>query len=180
MGKNIEVEIRTFISQKKYYELVKFFKKEGKFLAQEKQLTYYFDCPQDLRIQQSSSYAKVWLKSGQIHDDQRQEIEVKADRNKFNDLKKLFLTLGYKVEIAWDRTRNNFRWQGCDIAVDFTKGYGYILEIEKLATPKDKDKALNKINKLMQKLSLEITPKEEFKTKFEWYKKNWHKFVKIK
>jgi len=32
----------------------------------------------------------------------------------------------------------------------------------------------------MQKLDLEITSKEDFKTKFEWYKNNWHKFVKIK
>jgi len=130
MTKNIEVEVRTFISPKKYRALLLFLKKQSKFLGREKQLTYYFAGPQDLRIQQSSTYAKVWLKSGQIHDDQRQEIEVKTDRHKFNDLKKLFLTLGYKIEIAWDRMRHNFRWQGCDVAVDYTKGYGYILKLK--------------------------------------------------
>jgi uncharacterized protein YjbK len=41
-NKNIEVEIRSFISRSQYYNLLKFFKKQGKFLGQDRQIAYYF------------------------------------------------------------------------------------------------------------------------------------------
>ena len=40
---NIEVEIRSFISKERYEELLEFFKKEGKFISEDYQETYYFD-----------------------------------------------------------------------------------------------------------------------------------------
>ncbi len=180
MRKNVEVEIRSFINKQKYLDLIKFLKKKAKFLEQEKQLTYYFSGPADLRIQKSDNYAKVWLKGGKLHANAREEVEIKVDKKDFSKLKNLFLTLGYKIEIAWDRTRNNFEWQGCDIAVDFTRGYGYILEVEKLTTSNQAGKALGQVKDVFKRLKVLPTPKKDFETKFEWYKKNWKKFVKLK
>ena len=179
MKKNIEVEIRSFIDRQKYIDLIKFLKKKANFLGQEKQLTYYFSGPTDLRIQRSDLYAKVWLKKGRLHAETREEIEIKIDKKDFFKLRELFLTLGYKIEIAWDRTRNNFKWRGCDLAVDSTKGYGYILEIEKLASAAKKEIALTTIKSLQKELGVAPTAKEKFEKKFVWYKKNWKKFVKI-
>ena len=53
---NIEVEIRSFISPEKYQELLFFFHKEGKFLNEDEQETYYFDAEEDLRIQRNNTY----------------------------------------------------------------------------------------------------------------------------
>jgi len=72
---NIGVEIRSFISPEKYQELLTFFHKEGVFLHEDNQETFYFDAKQDLRIQRSNTYSKIWLKKGKLHDEHREEIE---------------------------------------------------------------------------------------------------------
>ena len=77
MKKNIEVEIRSLVTKNQYDNLFKFFKKEGKFLGEEKQISYYFSGEIDLRIQKSNKSAKIWLKKGKMHADSRKEIELK-------------------------------------------------------------------------------------------------------
>lgn len=62
----IEVEVRSFISKSKYNELLKFFKKGGKFVNEDYQETYYFDTKEDLRIQRNNFFSKIWLKKGRI------------------------------------------------------------------------------------------------------------------
>ena len=171
--KNIEVEIRSFVTKERYGELLDFFKKEGELVNEDYQETYYFDSKEDLRIQKNKFFAKIWMKKGEIHDDHREEIEIKFDKDKFDELEKLFLGLGYNVEIKWFRDRHAFKWQDLDIAVDYTKGYGYILELEKMSTEEDKEKTLESLKQKMKELNVELTPKDEFKKKYEDYKQNW-------
>ena len=57
--KNIEVEIRSFISPEQYGQLIDFFTSNGTFLSEDEQVTYYFDSKEDLRIQKNKFYAKV-------------------------------------------------------------------------------------------------------------------------
>lgn len=176
--KNIEAEIRSFIDEKKYRSLLKFFKKEAKFLGEEKQLTKYFSGEQDLRIQKSDKAAKIWLKKGKMHDDSREEIEVKLDLKEFENAQNIFEALGYEVKIQWLRKRNTFAWKGLKVMLDDTKGYGMIIEFEKMCKEKDKEKALESIRKKMLELGIGETPKTEFAKKFEFYEKNWKKLIK--
>ena len=74
---NIEVEIRSFISKEKYNELIEFFKKNAEFINEDYQETYYFDTKEDLRIQKNNYFSKIWMKKGKMHDEQREEIEIK-------------------------------------------------------------------------------------------------------
>ena len=180
MPNNIEVEVRSFVSARKYRDLLKLLKKEAKFLGQEKQLTYYLSGPADLRIQKSGDSAKVWLKKGKLHQNAREELEIKVPGRDFDKLKALFLALGYKIEIGWQRTRNNFQYKGFTLAVDFTKGYGYILEVEKMTAPKKKTETLKKIYQIFEKLGVSRSLKEEFEKKFARYKKNWRRYAAIK
>ena len=60
--KNIEVELRSFVTTEKYGELLDFFGKNAEFKGKDYQETYYFDCAEDLRIQKNDSYAKIWMK----------------------------------------------------------------------------------------------------------------------
>lgn len=177
MTKNIEVEIRSLITKQEYIKLNKVFKKTGKYLGTDKQVSYYFDGEQDLRIQQNTKYSKIWLKKGKLHDEQREEIEIKVAKNDFKLLEQLFATLGYMVQIKWFRTRNNYKWKDYSVALDFTKGYGYIFEIEKLCSEKDKGSIVAKIKSEFEKLGVKITPREVFEEKYNYYKKNWKKLV---
>ncbi|MCX6765548.1 MAG: CYTH domain-containing protein [Candidatus Moranbacteria bacterium] len=176
--RNIEVEIRSFISKEEYDELLKFFEERGKLISKDKQETYYFKGLWDLRIQKNNFYSKIWFKKGKIHDDFREEIEIKFDSGDFNELKKLFDALGYKVDIKWLRTRHTFRWQGITVTVDFTKGYGYIIELEKMTRRIEKEKVVKLLKGKLKMLSIRETPREVFEKKFQFYKKNWEKLAK--
>ncbi len=177
MNAQIEVEIRSFITKEKYEELLEFFRKEGEFLSEDCQETYYFDAKEDLRIQRNNFFSKIWLKKGKIHDESREEIEVKFDRNDFEKLERIFLALGFSVSVKWFRKRHSFKWQGIDVAVDFTKGYGYIIELEKMVSEEEKETTLELLKRKMEMLGIPLTPKEEFEKKYEYYRENWRRLV---
>lgn len=175
--KNIEVEARSFISKEQYERLKEYFQNNAQFVKEDKQETIYFDCDQDLRIQKNDFYAKIWLKKGSLHDDCREELEIKFDKNDFVNLEKLFEELGYKTEIKWYRKRLEFDWDDVKVCLDDTKGYGYIIELEKMANEDEKDKASEDLVERMKSLDVEIAPKEEFQRKFTEYKDNWRRLT---
>lgn len=196
--KTIEVEIRTFLTKDQYHQLIHFFTTHGQFLNEDEQVTYYFYSPHvdsppisqssidpspihpspDLRIQKNKFYSKVWLKKGKLHDEQREEIEIRLPVEDFDKLEKLFLSLGYSVSIQWFRHRHSFQWQGIDVAVDYTKGYGYILELEKMATEGEQEEVLHLLKEKLAELGIPETPKWEFEQKYQYYKENWWGLVK--
>ncbi len=57
--KNIEVEVRSLITEEQYKRLMERFKKEAVFVGEDEQVTYYFDSEQDLRIQKNNNFSKV-------------------------------------------------------------------------------------------------------------------------
>ena len=175
---DIEVEIKCFISKENYQRLLDFFKSNAEFINEDYQETYYFNSVEDLRIQRNNSFCKIVLKSGKIHDYHRKELEIKLDKNDFEKLEKLFNALGYEIEIKWFRKRNNFKWQYIDVSLDFTKGYGYILELEKMSNEENKEKNLLLLREKLKLLGVNETRKEEFDKIFENYKKNWKELTK--
>jgi len=175
--RNIECEIRSFVTEEQFKKLRAYFRKEAEFLGSDKSVTYYFNSPEDLRIQKNSTHSKVWLKKGKMHDNDREEIEIRCPKEDFEKLKSLFSALGYKVSVKWYRARNSFKWGDIDVALDFTKGYGYITELEKMASEEDKTETLEYLKSKMNKLGLIETPKEDFDKKYEYYKENWRELV---
>jgi len=170
---NIEVEIKSFITPEKYNELIEFFKKEGEFVNEDYQETYYFDCEEDIRIQKNNFFSKLVMKKGKVHDTDREETEIKFDKDDFEKLEKLFLSMGINVEIKWFRNRHAFKWQDIEVMVDYTKGYGHILELEKMSTEEGKESALAMLKQKLELLNIPLTPREEFEKKFKHYKENW-------
>ena len=114
----------------------------------------------------------VW-KSGKVHNHQREEIEIKFDKDDFSKSERLLKLLGFDVGIKWFRERTDFKWNDISISVDFTKGYGYILELEKMSSEQDKEKTEEYLKEILKSLNLELTPREEFEKKFKYYKENW-------
>ncbi len=174
---NIEVEIRSFITEVQYREFLEFFSKEWESLGEDYQETYYFDCPEDLRIQKNNTWAKIWLKKGKIHDEAREEIELQISKDDFEKSEKLFLALDYNVEIKWFRTRHTFFWKNITVTIDFTRGYGYIIEFEQLTDEENKEKSLAYLREKFSELEIEMTPKNVFDEKFQFYKENWKELI---
>ncbi|MBI2671885.1 CYTH domain-containing protein [Candidatus Woesearchaeota archaeon] len=175
--KNIEVEVRSLISEERYKELIEFFKKECEIIKEDKHETYYFDCEEDLRIYRTNSNSIVLLKKGKVHDYFREEIEIKFKREDFEELEKLFSNLGFNVAVKWFRKRLEFKWQDINVCLDYTKGYGYIIELEKMSDENEKETILNELKDKLKTLNIKITSKEEFNKKYEYYIKNWKKLV---
>ncbi len=174
---NIEAEIRSFISKDQFEILLDFFKQNAELSKDDYQETYYFDCDEDLRIQRNNYFSKIWMKKGRIHDDHREEIEIKFDKNEFENLEKLFISLGYNVEIKWFRKKYQFKWNEITVCLDFTRGYGYIIELEKMCTEEMKEQEFEDLKQKLLSLNVKITPKEEFQRKFKYYKENWKSLV---
>jgi predicted adenylyl cyclase CyaB len=174
---NIEVEVRSFIQKEKYRELLDYFKIQGKFVKEDCQETFYFDSKSDLRIQKNNFFSKIWLKKGKIHDECREELEIKFPKEDFEKLEKLFLSLGFNVKIKWFRTRHEFEWAGIKVCIDYTKGYGYIIELERMVSEDEKENALKELKKKMSELDIPITPREEFERKFKYYEENWRELT---
>ncbi|MBI3334358.1 CYTH domain-containing protein [Candidatus Pacearchaeota archaeon] len=175
----IEVEIRSFISEENYHKLLIFFQKEAIFINEDEQETHYFKTPgnHDIRIQQNKQFSKIWLKKGKLHDEQREEIEILCKHEQFPDLQKLFVALDFPVEIKWFRRRHSFKWQDIDVSLDYTKGYGYIIELEKLVSETEKDAALTELKEKMQKLQVPLTSREEFDARYKHYKEHWRSLL---
>ena len=112
------------------------------------------------------------MKKWQIHDDHREELEIKFDKEDFEKLQQLFLNLWYEIDITWIRKRLQFDRDGIDVSLDYTTWYGYIIELEIMTTDLEKDEVLEIIRKKFAELEIAITPKDEFTAKYEWYKIN--------
>ncbi|MFZ6015992.1 MAG: CYTH domain-containing protein [Patescibacteria group bacterium] len=173
----IETEIRSFISKEKFEELLQYFKVNATLIKEDNQETFYFDCEQDLRIQKNDFFAKIWLKKGKIHDDHREEIEIKFAREDFEKLEALFLALDYKVAIKWFRKRFEFKWDDVTVCLDYTKGYGHIIELEKMCGEDDKETGLARLKERLAELDVKHTPKDEFDERYRFYKDNWKTLI---
>lgn len=175
---NYEIEIRSFISEDKYKELIEFFRINGEFVNEDYQETYYFDTKEDLRIQKNNFFSKIWMKKGKIHDEHREEIEIRFEKDDFEKLEKIFLAADINVQIKWFRNRHTFKWQGINVMIDYTKGYGYIIELEKMSDEENKATVLEELKNKLNSLNIVLTPKEEFDRKFKDYKEKWRELTK--
>ncbi|MDP3882396.1 MAG: CYTH domain-containing protein [Nanoarchaeota archaeon] len=176
---DIEVELRSFITKEQFDKFIELFKQNGKLVKEDNQETYYFNAKEDLRIQKNDFFSKIWMKKGKIHDEAREEIEIKCAKEDFDKLERLFLNAGFDVNIKWFRKRHEFEWEGITVCLDYTRGYGYIIEFEKMSTEDEKDNALAMLKEKFASLGIEITPREEFDKKFKEYKENWRELIKI-
>ena len=168
----IEVEIRSFISQKRYHELDNFFSQTGIFLGEDIQETMYFSAPIDLRVQKNSKGTKIWAKQGKMHAETRGELECHCLTKDYSTLLTLFGILGFHKKAFWRRKRRIFAWRGVTVALDYTRNYGYIIELEKSVT-RNEQQALAKIQGLFNDLNISPTSKEEFDNRYKVYVEMW-------
>lgn len=88
------------------------------------------------------------------------ELRSFITKEQFDKLEKLFLNAGFDVNIKWFRKRYEFEWEGIIVCLDYTQGYGHIIEFEKMAGEEDKDKALAMLKEKFSSLGIPITSRE--------------------
>jgi adenylate cyclase class IV len=175
----IEVELRTFLTNKQYHDLTSFFISLDYDIKETRQITYYFKGEKDFRLMITTDYLMLWVKTGHIHDEARNEMIVKIDPKYKDDLIKMLHFLGYEEEIKWYRIRRELSYNEISVTIDYTYGYGYIMEAEVLVKKEVEVKeAKQKLENLFKELNIEISPKEIFKNKYEDYKVNWQVLTK--
>jgi predicted adenylyl cyclase CyaB len=176
---NIECEIRAFLTDEQYDRLSEKLAGIAEADGEDEQVTYYFEGngDPDLRIQRNSTGAKIWFKKGRMHDEARLEIELPCRREDFGTLEQLFSALGYAVSIKWFRKRRLYRLEGVTVTLDDTRGYGKILELEKVCFEGERDEALGLLKARMSELGIEPTPKEAFDLRYAEYKRNWRELT---
>ena len=174
----IEVEIKSFITKVQFDRLHSFFLKNATFLYQDNQETCYFTGDKDIRSQKNTDSAKIIFKKGRVHDQQRAEVEVRVLQEDYENIQAIFNELGLVPEIIWYRKRLAFKWQDIDVCLDHTKGYGYILEMEKLSDKKRQDPDLAYLKAKLADLNITLTPREEFEKAFAYYRANWRSLTK--
>lgn len=176
---DIECEVRTFLTEEEYAALFEKLKRVAMYGGEDEQVTYYFtgNGDPDLRIQRSRLHSKIWLKKGALHDEAREEIELECRREDFGTLQRLLEALGYAVSIKWFRTRRLFKLDGVSVMLDDTKGYGRVLELEKVCLPDQRDATLKALKAAMKELGFEPSPREEFERRYAYYKEHWRELV---
>lgn len=173
----IEAEIRSFITKEQFAQLVSLFQEQGTFVSTDEQETYYFQSEHDLRIQKNNFFAKIILKQGKVHDEAREELEIKVEREQFAALESLFTALGYPVKIKWFRTRHTFDWGDIKVMLDYTRGYGYIIELEKMCEEQDQSAAVTMLKTKLTELGVTLTERSVFEEKFKDYEQNWRQLT---
>lgn len=165
---HIEAELRSFLTEGKYLELRSFLDANAKFLSEEEQETVYFHAPEDLRVQKSTGYSKIWMKKGSLHADAREEFEVKIDENAFEDAQKILRRIGFPEKVRWHRIRRTYDWEGITVMLDHTRNYGHIIEME-LLVEKNASSAIETLAERFARLGIAPTPKHEFHKAYEEY-----------
>ena len=175
--KKFEVEVRSFISNSQYKNLIKRLKKIAKFKGEINEETVYCGSER-LRVRRNDKSSYLILKSGKIHQNFRREIEIKFQIEDFEKMKELFERIGFPIKAVWLRKRKIYQWEGIKVLLDDTKGYGKIIELEKMAKENEKEKVFSELKKKLKELGIKkITPKEVFDQKFKNYLKNWRKLI---
>jgi predicted adenylyl cyclase CyaB len=174
---SIEVEIRSLVSKEQYDRLLAFFQQGCDIDSEDHQETHYFDAPVDLRLQQNDTISKIIMKRGELHDEAREEIEVECKREDFAKLQAILSTLGYKAQVKWFRSRHTFYWEGITVTVDDTKGFGYVIELEKLTEEDGKNAALRLLREKCKQLGITEASKEECQKRFKHYAQHWRELT---
>ncbi len=174
----MEVEVRSFITADEYKRILSELHSSAEFVGEINEETIYFSSQKDLRLRRNDKDAFLILKEGKLHDDHRKEYEIKFSISEFNSLIDLFQSLGYKIQIKWFRKRMTFKKGDMKLLLDDTKGYGKILEIEKMVEPGKEKFAHKEIKRILESYGIAITEKEKLDQAYEYYKNNWQTLIK--
>ena len=138
----IEIEKRGLLTLEKYNEILSFLDKNSESLGEDdKDVVYYIYPDKLLKVVHnlSKKNAKVSLKMNKLGDGAPTlETEVVFSSLDFEKMKYIFDVVGQAPQvIEGDQKRKNYLYKECEIAIKWSKDYGYHFEIEKVTENKE-------------------------------------------
>jgi adenylate cyclase class IV len=169
-----EVELRCFVNPRQAHVVLEKIDALGYTqLTDERQITYYLDTPTDTRVQISSRGGRVWQKLGKMHDESREEFNAPMTRESAEAMISIFKNMGYKFKVAWLRHRCEFTRGDLMLTVDYTVGYGWIIEVERQSDEDDTSAVVAQLKQDLAQLGLEPSPKDTFDAAYKDYLEHW-------
>lgn len=165
----IEIEKRGLLTIEKYQEVLSFLDQHAESLGEDdKDVVYYIYDDKLLKVVNniSKKNAKVSLKMNKLGDGvSTLETEVVFSSEDFSKMKYILDTVGQaKQIIRGEQKRKNYKYKECEIAMKWSKDYGYHFEIEKVTENEQDVNTLEKeINLVMEGLGLISMTNDEIK-----------------
>lgn len=165
--KLIEVEFRSLLKKEKYNNLKKFLDKKAKDLGKDNKNVYFFLLPNKIvKVTKnvSKKTAKIVIKLNRLGQGSCdfEEIEIPINLSDFNKTVKLFKELPFnQIQNSYQK-RHNYFYDGVELALKYTKSWGYHLELEIMIDKKSKlKKSEEKIRAVAKKLGVKIMEEKE-------------------
>ena len=164
--KNIELEYRARFSKKKYDALFKFLRSHAKDLGADDKRVWFFVMPDKLlKVTHdiSSKSGKITLKLTKIgRGSHFEETEFPISEKSVETAVKLFAKLGHKYLLEPKILRHNFFYKGVEVALKYSKTWGYHLELEiMISSVKQKERAKKKIFSIAEELGVSLMSEKE-------------------
>ena len=166
MKKNIELEYRARFSKKKYDALSRFLRSHAKDLGADDKRVWFFVMPNKLlKVTHdiSSKSGKITLKLTKIgRGSHFEEIEFPIAEKSIEPAVKLFTNLGHKYLLEPKILRHNFVYKGVEIALKYSKTWGFHIELEiMISSVKQKERAEKKIFSMAKELGVSLMSEKE-------------------
>ena len=178
--KNIEVELRSLIDEKKFTKLNLFFAKNGKDLGQDHKDSHFFILPDKLlKVTDNitKNNAKITLKLQKIgRGSDFEEIDVNFFREDANKIIKIFKLLGFTNYMYSYQNRHNYLYKNIEFAIKYTQSWGFHCEMEIMVSDKKEvPKALKEMGIVAKELGLKIMSDDELKMFIEKIQAGWNR-----
>lgn len=166
--KNIEIEFRSRFDKNKYDEVFEFLRKNAVDLGADDKRVWFFVMPEKLlKVTHniSKASAKITLKLTKIgFGTSFEEIEFPIEQNDVEKAIKVFTEIGHEYLVEPSILRHDFSYQGVEIALKYSKTWGYHLELEILVESKGQEKdAEEKIKAVAAELGIKLMSEEELR-----------------
>lgn len=166
--KQIEIEYRARFSKKKHDELVLFLRGHAKDLGQDDKRIWFFVMPDKLvKVTHDvlKKRGKITLKLTKIgRGTHFEEIEFFIEEGAIDSAVALFSGLGYRYLYEPKILRHDFLYKGVEIALKYSKTWGYHTELEILINIlKDKKVSDKKIRDVAGELGVDIMTEQELR-----------------
>ena len=165
---NIEIEFRSRFNIKKHKALNRFLSVNAKDLGEDDKDVYFFLFPDKLLKvvnNVSKKTAKIVLKLTKIgKGSDFEEIEVPIGQSDFEKTSKIFIALHAGDYMRSFQKRHNYLYKGVEIALKWSKLWGYHLELEVVVHNKNKKQlAEKKILSVAEELGVKIMSDKELR-----------------
>lgn len=112
-----------------------------------------------------------------MHDKNRKEIEIPFDKKYAPSAEAFLLALGFPAVIRWFRKREKWLWRGVTVTLNDTKGYGRLLELEKMSLKKEQEKNYKELLARLHMLKIQPMKREAMDARFRYYQRHWKRLI---